>query len=900
MHLSKLALTLLRAHYRALIQHAQRAALVAVLVPLGALPSLPAQAADNVNAIITGKKDDNQSWGEYLTAKLNDDLEQQWESSNYTVATTIQGIPWSRSKPNITNTWVKGVKMPSGSLYGITLDQPVEVTWDNVIFTESASAASQPLASLATNISTQSLLVKNALFYKNKTTNTASVPRTISFSIIYTDSFNITIQDSAFIGNNIAKYQNRNSGVIETDNTITIKAVKSDVIFAENTITNSSDEAPAIAFTGNDHTVELQAGTGRAIVFDDPIVNTEQYGSIGLTVNNEEGNDGTVVFGSGLETAMRLGTVSVGYGTLAVENAPLSGQQHSIGTLNLAEPAALSLMPQAKIEVRSLDHKGQVNLAPDSKLIVTGSWTPAANAKIAVEGNATISAPTISFSNPVTVSFATEENQQPTTNQALLTLEQTNAKQAINLNNVTIAADVDIEQALQSQDGVILMKTAGTEGFTGDPKFHNNMFELDYDPATGNFTIEAISTTDPDTPDPENPTVPEPPEQETPTQPETPEHEAPLSPEEQQQAAIETFTNRLGNLGANTAQQQVFKGMMRAYGTTENSPYYEDFDQLWRYLQLAPVPEMLGALSALTPDYSAMVLTHERALNEDVTDAVFNQQNAQPLGAHSALWLKASTVSGEHEGASAFELDRNSVALGLSTKLTPSWDLRAGFALSDFEGNTSSHDLEGDAYRLFVGSTYQVPVGSGTFELGGVVQAGQSSYEESLSHPVLGQHSTDYDVTTVGAALRAGYTLETERGAISPELKLSYLHADSDGLTAPLGQSVSDAQADLLTVQAGVDFKAKLLTTPSTQLTLTGGLHAAYDLVAEGLERTVTLADGSGYQLEGMEPDDFRLLPQLSLELSLYESLKLEAGFRRSQGDDYRENLWQVKAQYIY
>ena len=90
-------------------------------------------------------------------------------------------------------------------------------------------------------------------------------------------------------------------------------------------------------------------------------------------------------------------------------------------------------------------------------------------------------------------------------------------------------------------------------------------------------------------------------------------------------------------------------------------------------------------------------------------------------------------------------------------------------------------------------------------------------------------------------------------------------------------------------MQAGINFKANLLTTPSTQLTLTGGLHAAYDL-----------ADGSGYQLEGMEPDDFRLLPQLSLELSLYDSLELEAGFRRSQGDDYSENLWQARAQYRF
>ena len=368
---------------------------------------------------------------------------------------------------------------------------------------------------------------------------------------------------------------------------------------------------------------------------------------------------------------------------------------------------------------------------------------------------------------------------------------------------------------------------------------------------------------------------------------------------EQAQAQIAALTGRLGRMGANGQQQAVFARMFSAYGIADNA-YYDHWAQVWSYLQHASSAEVMTTLDALMPDYSALVLTHERALNEDVTDAVFNQPEAQPLSANSALWLKVSTVSAEDEGLQAFELDRNSVALGLSTKLTPSWDLRAGFALSDFDGNTSSRDLEGDAYRIFVGTNYQMPVGSGTLELGGVIQAGQSSYEESLGHPALGQHNTDYDVTTVGAALRAGYTLETERGAISPELKLSYLHADSDGLSAPLGQNVSDAQADLVTVQAGVDFKAHLITTPSTQLTLIGGLHAAYDLAAEGLERTVTLADGSGYQLEGSEPDDFRLLPQLSLELSLYDSLELEAGFRRSQGNDYRENLWQAKAQYRF
>ena len=455
---------------------------------------------------------------------------------------------------------------------------------------------------------------------------------------------------------------------------------------------------------------------------------------------------------------------------------------------------------------------------------------------------------------------------------------------------------------------------ASTTGFTGKPKFQNNLFELNYDASTGRFKVTAISTdpTDPGDPDPpsepENPTTPG--DTEQPSNPETPvrpgdnpspsEPETPLTPEEQQQAAIENFTARLGNLGANSAQQQVFKGLMRAYGNAESSPYYDDFASVWSYLQLAPVPEMLNALTVLTPDNSALVLTHERALNEEVADAIFNQPDAQPLSEHTTLWLKASTVSAKDEGSNAFELDRNSVALGFTTKLTSSWDVRAGFALSDFDGTVSSRNFEGDAYRIFAGTNYQMPVGPGILELGGLVQAGQSSYEESLSHPALGHFATDYDVTTVGAALRAGYTIATQLGAITPELALSYLHADSDSLQAPLGQAVSSATADLVTAQAGFNFKAQLLTTANAQLTLNGALHLAYDLTSEGLERTVTLADGTSYQLDGMEPDDFRLLPQLSLELSLYDSLKLEAGFRRSQGDDYRENLWQVNAQYRF
>ena len=572
----------------------------------------------------------------------------------------------------------------------------------------------------------------------------------------------------------------------------------------------------------------------------------------------------------------------------------------------------MALEDEATLNVTTkLTHSGTVDLHHGSTLNIGGDWAPEVGAKIKVTGNAKVQADTIDFSNGVTITFTADDNQQPEADKAMLTLEQTD-QSAIGLNQVTLDVAFTPEAALQSKDIVLLESNTG---FDGDPTMLSNSFyELKCDDSNGNRKCTAEvkadpppETEDPDTEDPstENPGTEEPSTPSTPGQggqgsgSDDQESQPELSPEEQAQAQIDALTGRLGRMGANGQQQALFARMFSAYGVADNT-YYDHWAQVWSYLQHASSAEVMTTLDALMPDYSALVLTHERALNEDVTDAVFNQHDAQPLSTNSALWLKASTVSAEDESANAFELDRNSVALGLSTMLTPSWDLRAGFALSDFDGNTSSRDLEGDAYRIFVGSTYQIPVGPGTLELGGVVQAGQSSYEESLGHPALGHYASDYDVTTVGAALRAGYTLATERGAISPELKLSYLHTDSDGLTAPLGQSVSDAQADLVTVQAGVDFKANLLTTANAQLTLTGGLHAAYDLAAEGLERTVTLADGSGYQLEGMEPDDFRLLPQLSLELSLYESLELEAGFRRSQGDDYSENQWQARAQYRF
>ena len=120
MHLSKHALTLLRAHYRALLQHAQRAALVAVLVSLGALPSLPVQAAEyDVNSILTSKSDDNQSWGDYLNAHL-DSWYQQWRSaSGYTAPRDpIDG----NSNPDLSNTWISSFS--SEKAYSLSYPTP--------------------------------------------------------------------------------------------------------------------------------------------------------------------------------------------------------------------------------------------------------------------------------------------------------------------------------------------------------------------------------------------------------------------------------------------------------------------------------------------------------------------------------------------------------------------------------------------------------------------------------------------------------------------------------------------------------------------------------------------------------------------------------------------------------
>ncbi len=154
---SRHALTFLRAHYRALLQYAYHASIVAVLVTLSPLSLSPieAQAAPSiVNSILTGKSDDTQSWGDYLSTNLAT-WEQQWRAAGYTVATNVQNKPWGNSNPDINNTWGKGIKTPDGiagnAVYNIdSIDflQKPSVTWNNVIFSESQSRPAFAFAQL--------------------------------------------------------------------------------------------------------------------------------------------------------------------------------------------------------------------------------------------------------------------------------------------------------------------------------------------------------------------------------------------------------------------------------------------------------------------------------------------------------------------------------------------------------------------------------------------------------------------------------------------------------------------------------------------------------------------------------------------------------------------------------
>ena len=705
---------------------------------------------------------------------------------------------------------------------------------DNVIFSNNVSNTNNAGISLSKPRQGSSLEIRGGLFYAN--TLTAQ-----SIGIIDLFNYDLTIKDSAFIANQVGG----NAVISAGYSKISVEAQNSDVVFAENTKTNSTTDASAI-YLENGSSLDLKAAAGKTIYFDDPIAGKSPAVTINPT-NAGSNLTGRIVF----STNMTLNSITHPQGTLSIEKDGTQITTHIYtqqGILELAKGTTFS----------------------------ANTWNMQSGAQFRITGNATISAPTFAFADNSQLNFYISnaiDRDSP-----LLEINQTsNTGSVINLNpvNINVTVDAATAAAPSFSELTLLHSTSGLENdpksFTSSP---NNFFTYELSEKADSFIVTMKKD-----------------EPEVPIDPEKPEPEP--TPEPEPGDPLDDYLATLEDMGASANQNNAFGSLFDSY-SDKNSPWYDDFNSLWQYLQHAPQNEVLSAISAVMPDISPLVIENERGIVNDIKDSAFAApKNKTPLSRNVRMWLKVSdaSIDGDpHRDADSFDLDRTGAVLGFEKDISPAFTLGGGYAYSDSDGSTGKRDIEASTHSVFLSAAFNYE----NFTTQALLTGGFSDYDEKVNVPTLAQFKDSFDVRTLGATVQSGYAFTTAFGTFTPELGLSYLNLHADSHNGPLGQSFSSADADFLTAYTGLNYAAELLRSGTGSLSVEGSLHVAYDLVSDGLDRKATLADGSYYYVDGVKPSATRVIPALDLKYNLSDNFSIAAGFKYAAGEDYEDKSWHL------
>ena len=713
----------------------------------------------------------------------------------------------------------------------------------NVIFSNNGNSGYNTSIKLSGSPygSSKYLTISDSLFYANQ------IPSGLSANhdgIVQVNYYNLTISDSAFVANQVSS----DAIIHATASAVIVEAKNSDVVFAENTKSNNT-EAPAIylerSFLGGSSSLELRSAAGRTIYFDDPIAGN----STAVTINPTSAGSnltGRIVF----STDMTLNSITHPQGTLSIEKDGTQITTHSYtqqGILELAKGTTFS----------------------------ANTWNMQSGAQFRITGNATIYAPTFAFADNSQLNFYISnaiDRDSP-----LLEINQTsNTGSVINLNRVNINVTVDAATAADPSlsELTLLHSDSRFEGnpasFTSSSPTDNNFFTYTSRENADSFIVTVKKD-----------------EPEVPVDPEKPE------PEPEPGDPLDDYLTTLEDMGASANQNNAFGSLFNSY-SDQNSPWYDDFNNLWQYLQHAPQNEVLSAISAVMPDISPLVIENERGIVNDIKDSAFAApKNKTPLSRDVRMWLKVSDVSIDGDprrDADSFDLDRTGAVLGFEKDISPAFTLGGGYAYSDSDGSTGKRDIEASTHSVFLSAAFNYE----NFTTQALLTGSFSDYDEKVNVPTLAQFKDSFDVRTLGATVQSGYAFTTAFGTFTPELGLSYLNLHADSHNGPLGQSFSSADADFLTAYTGLNYAAELLRAGTGSLSVEGSLHVAYDLVSDGLDRKATLADGSYYYVDGVKPSATRVIPALDLKYNLSDNFSIAAGFKYAAGEDYEDKSWHL------
>ena len=245
----------------------------------------------------------------------------------------------------------------------------------------------------------------------------------------------------------------------------------------------------------------------------------------------------------------------------------------------------------------------------------------------------------------------------------------------------------------------------------------------------------------------------------------------------------------------------------------------------------------------------------------------------------SRVWIQGVYGQSEYSGDKGFDMDTEGIALGFDKHIGKDTKLGLAYTYSKSTGTAVQRDTDVEAHTVAVYGEYNPD----RFYSNWLTLYSRSSYEENKK-VYTERVKAEYDVDVFGGQIMFGNKMgpfvvgDWASGVLSPEIGLRYTYIKQHGYTDSAGQKVSDADGHVLTGILGAQYTIGYTLTPS--IAWYPELRAAitYDFLEPDLENSVTLVNGSRYDVvtENLDKFGIEIGARVGLDINRKAEIALE------------------------
>lgn len=257
-------------------------------------------------------------------------------------------------------------------------------------------------------------------------------------------------------------------------------------------------------------------------------------------------------------------------------------------------------------------------------------------------------------------------------------------------------------------------------------------------------------------------------------------------------------------------------------------------------------------------------------------------------------WIKGLFNRADYEKTSnhkGYKADNDGLVAGIDGMVSDTVKLGAGYSFISSDIKSGGKKTTADTHTAILYGQYK----PSDLYFNAIGTYGWGKYKSKASAYGYGLGGK-YDVNTIGAQLMAGYDM----GFFAPEAGFRYFNVKQKKHTDNAGQTIGKNSNDVLTAVVGVKYQGTYCLNSNWSLKPNARLAVTYDLMSDKENSVVSLANGSGYVVDGQRLKRLGLEVGAGIAADLNENLEIGLSYEGKFRDNYTDNTGLIEARYKF